>query len=260
MGTVQQPDVEDHLTLEQLSALLDEESPDDARAHAETCQRCSALRERLRAAREVIRDDVALPAEAIERAVAAGVGAMGSSNVVSLTERRRRNPLPWLAGVAAALVGVLGLAALVNGGDDRQDADTFAVESAEPDAALDDGVQDDGGTTARATADGEEDLFAGQSGGSTGGAGGASAPAPLRAFDSEEQVVDYLRESAVAMSTTATSCQSEATASLGVPLERLRSEDVTWQDGSGSLWVDPAERRAVLMRPGGCSLLADLRY
>ena len=269
MRTVQPPDVEDHLTLEQLSALLDGEAGDDARAHRDSCDRCAAALTRMVEAREVLRQEPTLPPQLVDAAIAAGVGALPRSNVAPLAPRWRTNPLPWLAGAAAALVAVLGLASLVNGGVGDRDADTVAngvAESADEFGASSGGSATAGGGSGGATADAEsqQDLSAGD-GDSVGGAGGGStgrsaAPPPARAFDSEDALVAYLRESADKMTTTATSCSTEASAALGAPVEALRSEDVSWQDGTATLWVDPNARRAVLMRPGGCSLLADLRY
>ena len=260
MATVQPPDVQEHLTLEQLSDLVDDEATDDARSHVTTCDRCSAAVGRMRDARSVVIEEVALPAGAIDAAVAAGVAALTASpsNVQPLAQRRRPTPLPWLAAVAAVLVGLLGVGALVlaNGDGDRQDADTFATGA---DATAEQSLEDAGDG---ATAGGASGGVSAADGAApeTGGELRTAAPAPRRAFDTEEQVVDYLRESGDTLSTTATACSAEAMAALAAPLEQLRSEDVLWQAGSGALWVDPVARRAVLMRPGGCSLLADLRY
>lgn len=252
-----------HLSLEELSDLVDDQAGDDARAHVDGCESCSNAVARLRAAQAFVAEEVNLPPGVVDAAVAAGVAAMGPSNVVSLSDRRR-NPLPWIAGVAAVLVGVLGLAALVNGGAGRDGADTFATGSADDDSAAvaEDAVREEGATGSGGAASGgggAEGLSRQDAGADEGGIA-APAPAPQRSFSTEEEVFDYLQRSADAMSTTATACSAEATAVLGAPLEALRSEDVIWQDGPAALWVDPARRRAILMRPGGCSPLADLRY
>ena len=252
--------MENHLELEQLSDLLDGEAAPDLRAHAESCAECGRRLDRLQEARAVVATEVTLPAAAIDAAVAAGVAALSPTNVSSLT-RRRRNPLPWLAGAAAALVAVLGLAAVINRDTNRND--TLAGGAAELEAANDSGASGTGGSTAGEDGgDSIESLADDDAAG--GGRSQAAADAPTaaarNAFDSEEQVIAYLRESADAMATTATSCSAEASTALGVPLEQLRSEDVSWQEGSAALWVDPAQRRALLMRPAECSILADLRY
>ena len=253
--------MQEHLTLEQLSDLLDGEATDDARAHTSTCDRCSAAATRMRDARSVISEEVALSPGVLDAAVAAGVAALTAttSNIQPLAARRLPTPLPWLAAVAAVLVGLLGIGALVlaNDGAERQDADTFATGA---DATAEQSLDDAGGGATAAGGDGGSAAMEGAPAPDAGGELRAHSPAPQRAFDTEEQVITYLQESGDSLSTTATACSAEATAMLEAPLERLRSEDVLWQAGSGALWVDPAARRAVLMRPGGCSLLADLRY
>lgn len=267
MGTVQPPDVDQHLTIDQLSDLLDGEATADVRGHIESCERCSAHVARLEEARDVVRDAPSMPPHLLDRAVAAGVAALSPSNVTPIADRRRSGPLPWIAGVAAALVGILGLAALVNSDSDRDDADTFATSAEEKSD-----VQEDSVSAPAADAEGGGAAAAG--GGTSGGGAGSSgdlgeqsqafgrsgAPPPEQSFTTEDELIAYLKESAEALSTTATSCSTEAAAALGVPIEQLRSEDVSWQDSLASLWVDPSQRRAVVMRPGGCSLVADLRY
>ena len=255
--------MQEHLTLEQLSDLLDEGATDAAQMHVSTCDRCSDAVARMRDARSVLAEEVALPPGVVDTAVAAGVAALGAarSNVQPLAPRRRPGPLPWLAGVAAVLVGLLGVGALLNGADDRQEADTFATGD---DATVEQSLEDaSGGAATAGGAGGSAARGEGFAPDADGGGDSdlrAGAAPPQRAFDTEEQVITYLQESGDTLSTTATACSAEATAILEVPLEQLRSEDILWQGGSGSLWVDPAARRTVLMRPGGCSLLADLRY
>ena len=252
----------DHLTLEQLSDFVDDQAADEARAHVGNCDLCGSALARMRAARRFVGEEVALPAGVLDTAVAAGVSALGPTNVAPLTARRRPNPLPWIAGVAAVLAGVLGLAALVNGGAGR-DADTFATGSADDEtAAVAEDASEPGGGAGGAASGGEsaDGLSAQRTPSAASDGRTGAAPPPARSFTTQEEVVDYLQQSAEAMSTTATACSAEATTLLEAPIERLRSEDVTWQDGAAALWVDPTRRRAVVMRPGGCSLLADLRY
>lgn len=259
--TVQLTDVEDHPTLEQLSDLLDEGAP-EARAHVDGCSRCAGLLRRLEATREVLRQEVALPPHLVDAAVAAGVAAgTPTTEITSLSRARRPKPFLLVAGIAAALVAVLGLASLVNsfGGGRAADsiaggADDSAVES-----------EDAGTGGGLATADAEASTRASEPGapGGAAGSGNAGEAAPLmerRGLSGPDEVVAYLRSSADAMAATATSCSTEAADALAAPLERLRSEDITYQDGPANLWVDPAQRRALVMRPGGCSLAADLQY
>lgn len=258
--TVQRADVAEHPTLEQLSGLLDGEAQ-EARDHIEECARCGELLARLEATREVLRKEVAMPPHLVDAAVAAGVAAATAAKVTSLSRAPRRHrpkPLYLVAGIAAALVAVLGLGSLISGFDRGRVADSLAGGG--DDSAVESEDLGAGGGVATADADAANRATEPPEAEDGSGAGAAAPLLARRTFAGEDEVVAYLRSSADAMAATATSCSTEAAAALGAPLEQLRSEDITYQDGPANLWVDPAQRRALVTRPGGCSLLADLRY
>lgn len=252
--------MEAHPELEALSALVDDESDAPTRAHVAVCDRCSILLARFQSVRDIVRTPAPTDEAAVDRAVAAALASAPESNVRPIETRRRH--LRWVAGAAAAVVALVGIGALV-ASQSARDTDRVASEGRgeSGDGQAEDDVSQAMAGTGRAagsTSAGQES--AADEGAGTAGADPSAAAVPGRSFDTEDEVTAYLRESTDAMATTATACGAEASALLGLPLAQLRSEDVIWQQASGSLWVDPAQRRALVMRPAACSTAADLRY
>lgn len=122
-----------HLHDDDLSASLDgfELAPDDA-AHLAACDRCRARLHALGEAAEALRAPMPVPAglrdTAVERALTAEVGAEAGAG--RFRAGRRRGPAPWVAGVAAAVVVILGVSFVSRVGDGGDDSLTSASSNA----------------------------------------------------------------------------------------------------------------------------------
>ena len=277
-----------HPELDALSAALD--GQDDAAAtHAATCATCGAEMDRLRTVQQLVASDPRpLPDDVIDGLVSA---AVRSSTITPFSSARRRGPLRppvgWMAAAAAAIAIVVGLPALLGGlgGLGSADNDMLAktgdeaaesADSLDADSGLDAGGGGGGEGAGVATADGSTAASGATSASalSYGDLGDHSDPAALAAAiasttpgTSRQAAAE---ESAPPAAPGPPACESPTRAIGAGRLARLvYAGSVRWRGERAEVLafelapregVRSGERQLYVLRPQGCSVLAEQRF